>query len=71
MGRKSSKRALALQPPTGFRISRPDGVMTLSDSSSVSPDSEGLYHLKLYALPPAGWFRSSRLARASPGARNG
>lgn len=45
MRRKNSERPLLLQPPAGFRTSRPDGVLTLSDGASMRPDAGGLYHL--------------------------
>jgi hypothetical protein len=45
MRRKNSERPLVLQPPAGFRTSRPDGVMKLSDGALMRPDSDGLYYL--------------------------
>jgi hypothetical protein len=45
MRRKNSARSLVLQPPAGFRPSRVDGVIILSDGASMCPNSEGLYHL--------------------------
>lgn len=45
MRKTNSKRSLILQPPAGFRTSRIDGVITLSDGTYMRPDSVGLYHL--------------------------
>ena len=67
MRRTNSKKSLILQPPPGFRTSRTDGVITLSDGTYMRPDSAGLYHLDhahVHLLPR---FRGSGLARSTPG----
>jgi len=50
-----------LQPPAGFRTSRADGVVVLSDGALMTPDASGLYRLDsahLHLLPSfvgQGW----------------
>jgi hypothetical protein len=45
MLRKISKRPLVLQPPAGFRTSRSDGAVVLSDGALMTSDASGLYRL--------------------------
>jgi hypothetical protein len=45
MRRAIFKGPLVVQPPAGFRTSRSDGVVTLSDGALMAPDSRGPYRL--------------------------
>jgi hypothetical protein len=58
---RSSKSYITLQPPAGLHISRPDGLVTLSDGTALKPDPQGFYYLDhthahlLHTLVAQGW----------------